>query len=54
MHPGRTKFASNNRTAETPEKNKEAMGGYIHEFGTYSIDADGTVTFPVSVSCPQR
>jgi hypothetical protein len=50
MRPGRTKFASNNRTAGTPEENKDAMGGYLNDFGTYSIDADGSVTLHI-VGC---
>jgi len=50
MRPGRAKFASNNRTAGTPEENKEAVGGYLNEFGTYIIDADGTVTLHI-VGC---
>jgi hypothetical protein len=44
MRPGRTKFASNNRTAGSPEENKEAMAGYISNFGTYAITPDGTLT----------
>ena len=50
MRPGRTKFAANSRTAGTPEENKEAMGGYLNDFGTYGIDADGTVTLHI-VGC---
>jgi hypothetical protein len=50
MRPGRAKFASNNRMAGTPEENKEATGGYLNEFGTYSIDADRTVTLHI-VGC---
>jgi hypothetical protein len=50
MRPGRTKFASSNRMAGTPEENKEALGGYLNDFGTYSIDADGMVTLHI-VGC---
>ena len=47
IRPGRLKFASNNRTAGTPEENKEAMAGCISEFGTYTINYDGSVTLHV-------
>ena len=43
MRPARLKFASNNRTAGTPEENQEAMAGYIANFGTYTVNADGTL-----------
>ena len=47
---GRPKFASNNRTAGTPEENKEAMAGFIGGFGTYTIDSDKSVTLHI-VAC---
>jgi hypothetical protein len=50
MRPGRAKFASNNRTAGTADENKEAMAGYIANFGTYAIAADGTLTLHI-VGC---
>jgi hypothetical protein len=50
VRPGRPKFASNNRTAGTPEENKEAMAGFISEFGTYTIKSDGSVTLHI-VAC---
>jgi hypothetical protein len=37
---GRVKFASNNRTAGTPEENKAAVVGFMGEFGTYTINPD--------------
>jgi len=50
MRLGRPKFASNNRTAGTADENKEAMAGYIANFGTYEIASDGTLTLHV-VGC---
>jgi len=50
MRPGRPKFASNNRTAGTADENKQAMAGYIANFGTYAIAADGTLTLHI-VGC---
>jgi hypothetical protein len=50
MRPGRMKFAANSRTAGTPEENKEAMGGYIAEFGTYTFNPDGAVMLHI-VGC---
>ena len=40
------KFASNNRTAGTPEENKAAVQGSIAYFGTYSVsETDKVVTY---------
>ena len=35
------KFASNDRTAGTPEENKAAVAGSLAYFGTYSVDEAG-------------
>ena len=51
VRPGRPKFASNNRTAGTPEENKEAMAGFISEFGTYTINSDGSSVTLHIVAC---
>ena len=50
VRPGRPKFASNSRTTGTSEENKEAMAGFISEFGTYTINSDGSVTLHI-VAC---
>lgn len=42
LRPGRSKLAANKGTAGTPETNKNS--GYIAEFGTYTIDSDGSRT----------
>lgn len=41
VRPGRMKFASSNYREGTAEENKAALGGYLSEFGTYTINPDG-------------
>jgi len=44
------KFASNNRTAGTPEENKAIVQGSIFYFGSYSVnEADKTITTHIEV-----
>ena len=51
VRPGRPKFASNSRTTGTSEENKEAMAGFISEFGTYTINSDGSSVTLHIVAC---
>ncbi len=44
------KFASNSSEAGTPDENKAVVQGSIFYFGTYSVAADGTLSFEIEGS----
>ena len=44
------KFASNNRQQGTPDEFKRVAQGVIAYFGTYTVDAEQTITFHIEYS----
>ena len=47
LRPDLPTFASNNRTAGTPEENRAVVQGSIAHFGTYAVEGDDTLVFRI-------
>jgi Lipocalin-like domain len=50
LRPDLPKFASNNRTAGTPEENSAVVHGSIAHFGTYAVEGGDTLVFRIEAS----
>ena len=49
LRPDLPTFASNNRTAGTPEENRAVVQGSIAHFGTYAVEGGDTLVFRIEV-----
>jgi Lipocalin-like domain len=50
VNPDLPKFASNNRDTGSDDENKSVVRGSLTYFGTYSLAADGTLSFEIEGS----
>jgi Lipocalin-like domain len=50
LRPDLPTFASNNRTAGTPEENSAVVQGSIAHFGTYAVEGGDTLVFRIEAS----
>ncbi len=50
LRPDLPAFASNNRTAGTPEENRAVVQGSIAHFGSYAVEGDDTLVFRIEAS----
>jgi hypothetical protein len=50
LRPDLPAFASNNRTAGTPEENSAIVQGSIAHFGTYAVEGGDTLLFRIEAS----